>query len=117
MKTLVSSTLAALIIAAPAVSFAQQTTHPLTRAEVKAELAQVVAAGYRPAMDHNTYPAAILAAEERVRENAVAQAASNAASSTAPAADTTGYGSEGNSTRASGRALMTNGRDAIYRGH
>ena len=113
MKTLVSSTLAALIIAAPAVSFAQQTDHQLTRAEVKAEMARLAAVGYTPAMDHNQYPVAILAAEKRVRENAGAQAASNAA----PAADTTGYGSEGNSTSASGSALTTSGRNSIYRGH
>ncbi|RQR35852.1 MULTISPECIES: DUF4148 domain-containing protein [unclassified Burkholderia] len=113
MKTLVSSTLAALIIATPAVSFAQQHDRPLTRAEVKAEMARLAAVGYTPALDHNQYPVAILAAEKRVRENAVAQAASN----TAPAADTTGYGSEGTSTSASGHALTTNGRAAIYRGH
>ncbi|KVL84482.1 DUF4148 domain-containing protein [Burkholderia stagnalis] len=113
MKTLVSSTLAALIIAAPAVSFAQQTTHPLTRAEVKAELAQLVAAGYRPAMDHNTYPAAIRAAENRVRENAVAQTGPSAA----PAADATGYGKESRTASESGRAMTINGRDAIFLGH
>ncbi|WP_321802536.1 DUF4148 domain-containing protein [Burkholderia sp. BCC1988] len=113
MKTLVSSTLAALIIATPAISFAQQHDRPLTRAEVKAEMARLAAVGYTPALDHNQYPVAILAAEKRVRENAGAQAASN----TAPSADTTGYGSEGTSTSASGRALTTNGRDAIYRGH
>ncbi|WP_193759840.1 DUF4148 domain-containing protein [Burkholderia sp. USMB20] len=117
MKTLVSSTLAALIIATPAVSFAQQHDRPLTRAEVNAEMARLAAVGYTPALDHNQYPVAILAAEKRVRENAVAQAPSNAAPNTAPAADTTGYGSEGTGTSASGRALTTNGRDAIYRGH
>ncbi|WP_175856902.1 DUF4148 domain-containing protein [Burkholderia anthina] len=113
MKTLVSSALAALIIAAPAVSFAQQNDHQLTRAEVKAEMARLAAVGYSPALDHNQYPVAILAAEKRVRDNAVAQAAPNAA----PAADTTGFGSEGNGNSASGRALMTHGRDSIYRGH
>lgn len=80
---------------------------------MKAELAQLVAAGYRPAMDHNAYPAAILAAEQRVRENAVAQTGP----STIPAADTTGYGTESQTTSESGRAMTINGRDAIYRGH
>ncbi|RQS10156.1 DUF4148 domain-containing protein [Burkholderia sp. Bp9002] len=113
MKTLALSTLTALILSAPALSFAQQTSHPLTRAEVKAELAELVAAGYRPVMDHNTYPAAILAAEQRVRENAVAQTGPSAA----PAADTTGYGTESRTASESGRATTINGRDAIYRGH
>lgn len=109
MKTLVSSTLAALILSAPALSFAQQADHPLTRAEVKAEMARLAAVGYTPALDHNQYPAAIRAAEQRVRENAVAQSA--------PAADNTGYGSEARTTGESGRAMMINGRDSIYRGH
>ncbi|WP_175885545.1 DUF4148 domain-containing protein [Burkholderia sp. BCC0044] len=113
MKTLVSSTLAALILSAPALSFAQQADHALTRAEVKAEMARLAAVGYTPAMDHNQYPAAILAAEKRVSEDAVAQAAPHAA----PAADKTGYGSEGRSVSESGRATMINGRDSIYRGH
>ncbi|RQZ08037.1 DUF4148 domain-containing protein [Burkholderia sp. Bp9031] len=113
MKSFRSRTLVALILFAPALAFAQQSDRQLTRAEVKAELAQLVAAGYRPAMDHNQYPAAILAAEKRVRENAVAQSAP----STAPAAATAGYGSEGRSTSESGRAMMVNGRDSIYRGH
>lgn len=113
MKTLVSSTLFALVIAAPAVSFAQQNDRPLTRAEVKAEMARLAAVGYSPAMDHTQYPVAILAAEKRVRDNAVAQAAPNAA----PNADAAGYGSEANSARASGRAVTSTGRDSLYRGH
>ncbi|WP_176730234.1 MULTISPECIES: DUF4148 domain-containing protein [Burkholderia] len=113
MKTLVSSTLAALILSAPALSFAQSADHQLTRAEVKAEMARLAAVGYTPALDHNQYPAAILAAEKRVRENAVAQAAPHAA----PTADKTGYGSEPRTTGESGRAMMINGRDSIYRGH
>ncbi|MCA8242463.1 DUF4148 domain-containing protein [Burkholderia sp. AU32262] len=43
MKTLVTSTLAALILSAPALSFAQPADHPLTRAEVKAEMARLAA--------------------------------------------------------------------------
>ncbi|WP_175820886.1 DUF4148 domain-containing protein [Burkholderia sp. BCC0419] len=113
MKTLVSSTVAALLLSAPALSFAQPADHPLTRAEVKAEMAGLAAVGYTPAMDHNQYPAAILAAEQRVRENAVAQAAPNAA----PVTDKTGYGSEARTTSESGRATTVNGRDSIYRGH
>ncbi|KAF1033988.1 MAG: hypothetical protein GAK33_05829 [Burkholderia lata] len=113
MKSLLSPAVAALILSIPGFAFAQQADHQLTRAEVKAEMAKLVAAGYSPAMDHNQYPTAILAAEKRVRENAVAQAGPN----TAPAAETTGFGSEGQATSGSGHTLMVNGRDAVYRGH
>ena len=113
MKTLVSSTLAALILSAPALSFAQPADHQPTRAEVKAEMARLAAVGYTPALDHNQYPAAIVAAEKRVRENAAAQAAPHAA----PLTDETGYGSEPRTTSESGRAMTINGRDSIYRGH
>ncbi|WP_333976981.1 DUF4148 domain-containing protein [Burkholderia cepacia] len=111
MKTLISSTLAALILSAPALSFAQQADHQLTRAEVKAEMARLAAVGYTPALDHNQYP--ILAAEKRVRENAVAHNAPG----TAPAAATSGYGSEAHTAGESGRVTTINGRDSIYRGH
>ncbi|CAG9268145.1 MULTISPECIES: DUF4148 domain-containing protein [Burkholderia] len=113
MKTLISSTLAALILSAPALSFAQQADHQLTRAEVKAEMARLAAVGYTPALDHNQYPVAILAAEKRVRENAVAHNAPG----TAPAAATSGYGSEARTAGESGRVTTINGRDSIYRGH
>ena len=113
MKTLVCSTLAALIVAAPAAAFAQQNDRPLTRADVKAEMARLAAVGYSPALDHNQYPVAILAAEKRVRDNAVAQTAPNAA----PHGDTAGYGSEANGASASGRAVTSGNRDSLYRGH
>ena len=76
-------------------------------------LARLAAVGYTPALDHNQYPVAILAAEKRVRENAVAQNAPG----TAPAAATSGYGSEARTAGESGRVTTINGRDSIYRGH
>ncbi|MDN7850629.1 DUF4148 domain-containing protein [Burkholderia seminalis] len=106
MKTLISSTLAALILSAPALSFAQQADRPLTHADVKAEMARLAAVGYTPALDHNRYPVAILAAEQRVRENTVA-----------PEADQAGYGSEARTTGESGRATTIDSRHSIYRGH
>ncbi|AFT89074.1 DUF4148 domain-containing protein [Paraburkholderia phenoliruptrix] len=82
MKTLIRAVALAVVLAAPAASFAQS-EQPLTRAEVKAQLKQIEQAGYNPAtaVDAN-YPADIQAAEARVAaQNAMAQS------------DTTGYGS------------------------
>jgi hypothetical protein len=79
MKSLINAVAIALIVAAPAASFAQ-TSQPLTRAQVRAELVQVEKAGYNP-NDWMNYPANIQAAQAKVAsQNAVAQA------------DTTGYG-------------------------
>ncbi|WP_179404992.1 DUF4148 domain-containing protein [Burkholderia guangdongensis] len=75
MKSLINAVAVALIVAAPAASFAQS-NQPLTRAEVRAELAQVEKAGYNP-NDWMNYPANIQAAQAKVA------AAQN---------DTTGYG-------------------------
>ena len=56
---------AALLIA-PALAFAQSTT-TVTRAQVRAELVQLEAAGYKPAANDQTgYPSDVQAAETRV---------------------------------------------------
>jgi Domain of unknown function (DUF4148) len=66
MNSLIKAVAVALAIAAPVASFAQ-TNQPLTRAQVKAELAQLEAAGYRPnAGTDLNYPTDIQAAEARV---------------------------------------------------
>lgn len=65
MKSLICATLA-VVLAAPAISFAQSTTEPVTRAEVRAELIQLENAGYRPVAQDAYYPADIQAAESRV---------------------------------------------------
>ncbi|HZZ10406.1 MAG TPA: DUF4148 domain-containing protein [Paraburkholderia sp.] len=79
-----------VVLATPAVSFAQS-DQPVTRAEVKSDLRQLEAAGYKPEATNATYPADIEAAEARVAaNNAVAQA------------DTTGYGSTANGTSQTG---------------
>jgi hypothetical protein len=65
MKTLVF-TMLAVVMAAPAVSFAQATPDPVTRAEVRADLVQLENAGYRPVSRDAFYPADIQAAEARV---------------------------------------------------
>ncbi|PCE24746.1 DUF4148 domain-containing protein [Burkholderia ubonensis] len=108
MKSFVSATIAALILAAPALSFAQQADHAPTRAEVEAELARLEAAGYRPAADHTRYPPNIQAAQRRVDQQQVVQ-------TSAPVA--AGFGSETRTATESGRPAMTSGRDALYRRH
>jgi len=72
---LVQSLLVAALVAVPAVSFAQS-SHTVTRAEVRAELVQLQKAGYNPASDTTQYPKNIEAAEARVAaQNASAAAA------------------------------------------
>jgi len=61
----IQSLIVAAAVALPALSFAQS-NHPLTRAEVRAELAQLEKAGYNPASDETQYPRNIQAAEARV---------------------------------------------------
>jgi len=46
-----------------------------TRAEVKAQQAELVAAGYRQSLDETQYPSNVQAAEARVQAQAVARAA------------------------------------------
>jgi hypothetical protein len=65
MKTLILAMLA-VVLTAPAVSFAQDTTDQLTRAQVRADLVQLENAGYRPVAQDAYYPADIQAAEARV---------------------------------------------------
>jgi len=105
MRSLIQAVVVAAVLAVPAVSFAQS-NQPLTRAQVKAELVQIEAAGYNPgtANDYD-YPANIQAAEARV-------AAQNAGK--------TGYGGVSNGTSASGSNLGTATGDnvrSIYMGH
>lgn len=55
------------VVAAPTFVFAQSQNVPLTRAQVKAELAQLERAGYSPATgEEANYPADIQAAEAKV---------------------------------------------------
>lgn len=59
--------LVAAILSAPAITFAQQSNQPATRAQVRAELVELEKAGYNPARGEDpTYPADIQAAEAKV---------------------------------------------------
>lgn len=68
MKSLIKAVALAAVLAAPVVSFAQQSNQPLTRAEVRNELIQLEKAGYRPEVNDPYYPQNIQAAEARVAE-------------------------------------------------
>jgi hypothetical protein len=91
MKSLIKAVALAVVVVAPVVSFAQS-EQPLTRAEVKDQLKQLEAVGYKPAAATDAvYPADIQAAEAKVAaQNATAQA------------DTTGYGTTANGSSQAG---------------
>lgn len=65
MKSLLKAAVVAALVAVPALSFAQSQQQPVTRAQVRSELAQLRAAGYDPS-DWMHYPENIQAAEARV---------------------------------------------------
>jgi hypothetical protein len=69
LRSLIPAVVLASGLAVPAVSFAQQSNGPVTRAQVRAELVQLEKAGWRPAMgmgNNPDYPAGIQAAEAKV---------------------------------------------------
>lgn len=67
-KSLIQMLAVAVVLAAPAASFAQS-AQPETRAQVRAELRQLEAAGLRPSGNDTLYPADIQAAEAKVAAN------------------------------------------------
>lgn len=88
MKSLIQAVAVAVAIVAPVVSFAQSNA-PVTRAQVRAELAQLEKAGYSPARgDDANYPDNVLAAEAKVaaQNSAVGGIANGSAASGAPVA-------------------------------
>jgi hypothetical protein len=105
MKALIYAALVAGVLTAPAISFAQDATAPLTRAEVRADLVRVEQAGYRPGADDVYYPADIQAAEARLHAQDV----------TAPRNTDVGGASDGSSQ--AGAPTTTAGTRSIYFGH
>jgi hypothetical protein len=105
VKTLVSAVVLASTLAAPVVSFAQQSNGPVTRAQVRAELVQLEKAGYHVGDgDQTTYPAEIQAAEAKVA------AAQNGAAS--------GYGGVVSGSSEAGRPAVSKANwDAMYSHH
>jgi hypothetical protein len=83
MKTLICLTLAVSALASPALSFAQSTSAPVTRAQVYSDLVRLEQAGYSPsASDDANYPADIQAAEAKVAAQDSESVADNAAGGT-----------------------------------
>jgi hypothetical protein len=82
MKALACVILASSALASPVVSFAQSTA-PVTRAQVRAELIRLEEAGYRVGDgDNTTYPAKIQAAEAKVAAQDSQQEANDAVGGT-----------------------------------
>lgn len=82
MKTLTRTLLVACTLAVPALSFAQGTQGPVTRAEVQADLLRVEQAGFHPGPgDDANYPQDIQAAEAKI----AAQDAMHVAAAQTPA--------------------------------
>ncbi|MGS0891133.1 DUF4148 domain-containing protein [Burkholderia stagnalis] len=74
MKSLVVTAAAAVLLAAPALSFAQPAQAPVTRAQVLQELVDLESVGYNPARgEMNNYPDDILAAQERLSAKRLAE--------------------------------------------
>jgi hypothetical protein len=104
MKSLIQAVVIAAVLAAPVASFAQS-NQPVTRAQVRAELAQLEKAGYQPGHADPHYPADIQAAQARVdAQNGIAQ----------PAAS--GFGGVVNGSSQSGRTVTANGQKSVYFG-
>ena len=85
MKSLIEAAVIAALIAAPLATFAQS-SQPVTRAEVRAQLVELERAGYNP-RDWMNYPANIQAAEARVA---------------AEKGDASGYGTSSNGSSQAG---------------
>ena len=86
MRSLIEAGVIAVLIAAPLAAFAQS-SEPVTRAEVRAQLVEVEKAGYDP-RDWLNYPQNIQAAEARVA---------------AEKASATGYGASSNGSSQAGQ--------------
>lgn len=106
MKTLIHAMLIAGALAAPVLSFAQEANVPLTRAEVRMQLAQVEQAGYSPSRNNLNYPADIQAAEARVSAQNV---------TTTQDSSVGGVATDGSSQL--GARTSTVGTHSIYFGH
>jgi hypothetical protein len=72
MKALIYIAAAAIMLCAPAIAFAQQNDGPVTRAQVRAELAALESVGYNP-NDWINYPENIQAAEQRLAAKRAAE--------------------------------------------
>jgi hypothetical protein len=107
MKTLISAVVVAAALVAPVASFAQS-NQPVTRAEVRAQLAQLEKAGYNPGGDRTNYPANLQAAQARVDAQNGTALAANANS---------GYGAPATGTSQAGAPVVGKDRNSVYFGN
>lgn len=96
----------ATALALPIASHAQETTSPITRAQVRAELAQLEKAGYRPGGNDPYYPNDVQAAEAKVA----------AGNGTLVNADSD-VGDVMSGTSASGARIVVNSTNVLYAHH
>lgn len=106
MNTTISRIAILGVLIFPLASLAQ-TTAPVTRAQVRAQLVQIEKAGYNPARRDNNYPADIQAAEARVaaRESDGTMAVSGMGSGT------------GSSSQSGGLRRAHHGSSKLYEHH
>jgi hypothetical protein len=111
VKLFVQAIAVAAAFAAPAITFAQSSA-PLTRAQVRAELVQIEKAGYRPGDgDQSTYPQDLQRAEARL----AAQSATTSAAAAPAAPAATAAQSNAPLTRAEVRGQLVQIEQAGYR--
>lgn len=102
MKKIALAIAAFGVFASPALTFAQASQAPLTRAQVRAELIQLEQAGYSPSSGADaSYPADIEAAEAKVA------AANDVRTASAAAGDMGGMPLAGSSASGSGHPATT----------
>jgi hypothetical protein len=88
MKLFACIAVAASILVSPAITFAQTSASPVTRAEVRADLVAVEKAGYKPTSgDDANYPADIQAAEAKMASERSANQAREAVGGATPSGE------------------------------
>ena len=108
MKSLIQAVVVAAVLAAPVVSFAQQSNEPVTRAQVRAELVQLKNTGWHPSVGSDPhYPEDIMAAEARV----------SAQNSTATDVGGADGGSSASGSPAAVRPAANDSVKSLYSGH
>ncbi len=108
MKSIIYAAVAASALAVPLASFAQS-SEPVTRDQVKAELLQLEQNGYQPEASDAQYPANAQAAEARIQPPQ---------QQTLTRADTSGFGAMPTGEAQSGRRMMSapNAVNSVYFG-
>ena len=110
MKSLMQAIVIAVAITAPIAAFAQEST-PVSRTQVKGEIAQLEKSGYSPTGSDIDYPSSLMAAEARVG------AQGGSAVSTAYGGKVTGSIEAGSRTAATHtKSLYLENSDPLYVG-